>query len=151
MNTQYRKASESDIPFIAKIRSSEWATEDYWNKRITSYLNGELNPQQALPQRILYVATEEDSIVGFIAGHFTQRLGCDGELQWLNVISAYQRKGIASGLTKLLAAWFVEQKIFRICVNVDPANKKAQQFYKTLGAENINEHWLIWENINILL
>jgi len=82
-----------------------------------------------------------------VAGHLTRRHGCDGELQWINVIPERRGSGIASELLRLLAGWFVEQKAFRICVNVDPSNAVARAFYIRHGAEKLNDHWLVWNDI----
>jgi hypothetical protein len=59
--------------------------------------------------------------------------------------------GIAPELLRLLAGWFVKQEALRICVDVDPANTMARQFYARHGAEHLNEHWMVWDNINLLL
>ena len=147
----YREANKSDIPTISKIRAAIWESEDFWNNRISGYLNGEHNPQQALKPRIIYVALDGDKIVGFIAGHLTRRYECNGELEWVNVIEEYQKKGIASKLLGLLASWFIVQKSYCICVDVDPANTIARNFYKRLGATDLNKHWLVWEDISIAL
>jgi ribosomal protein S18 acetylase RimI-like enzyme len=147
----YKQAERSDIPAMARIRAAEWESEAYWNVRISRYLDCELHPQQALMPRIIYVASEGDCLVGFIAGHLTRRHACDGELEWINVIPECRGSGVAAGLLRLLAAWFVEQKALRICVNVDPANTAAQRFYRRHGAETLNEHWLVWNNINVVL
>lgn len=148
---QYKKAEGSDIPAMARIRAAEWETEAYWNVRISRYLDCELHPQQALTPRVIYVASEGDSLLGLIAGHLTRRFGCDGELEWINVIPERRGSKIASELLRLLAAWFVEQKASRICVDVDPANTTAQRFYRRHGAVNLNAHWLVWNNINAVL
>jgi ribosomal protein S18 acetylase RimI-like enzyme len=147
----YRQVERSDIPAMARIRAAEWESEAYWNVRISRYLDGELHPQHALKERVNYVASEGDTLVGFIAGHLTRRHGCDGELEWINVIPERRGSGIASGLLRLLAAWFVEQKASRICVDVDPANTAAQRFYRRHGAENLKPHWLVWHNIKDVL
>lgn len=131
----------NDIPDLAKIRAAEWESEEYWMRRISGYLKYERHPQQALMPRIIYVATADGLIAGFIAGHLSQRLGCDGELEWINVIPSYRRKGIASELVKQLAIWFIEKNAFKICVN------GSGQFYETLGAKQFNKHWMIWEDI----
>jgi ribosomal protein S18 acetylase RimI-like enzyme len=86
-----------------------------------------------------------------IAGHLTRRYACDGELQWIYVIPKRRGSGIASELLRLLAAWFAEQKASRICVDVDPANTTARRFYTRRGAANLNEHWLVWHDINVVL
>jgi GNAT superfamily N-acetyltransferase len=147
----YRQANESDIPAIAHIRATEPETEAYWNQRISAYWNRTHHPQQALLPRIIYVATDENTIIGFIGGHLTHRFDCDGELQWIDVIPAHRKSGIASELLQQLAKWFVEQKALRICVNCAPDNLIAQNFYKQLGAENLNEHWLFWSNISTII
>jgi ribosomal protein S18 acetylase RimI-like enzyme len=104
-----------------------------------------------LPQRVIYVATEADSLAGFIAGHLTRRYKCDGELEWIDVISEHRRSGVASELLRRLAAWFVEQKASRVCVDVQPANIAARRFYAKHGAEKLNEHWLVWNDIKNVL
>lgn len=147
----YRLTDKTDVPAMARIRAQEWETEEYWNTRITRYLDRELHPQHALMPRISYVASEADSIVGFIAGHLTRRYACDGELEWINVIPERRGSAIASELLRLLAAWFVEQKASRICVDVDPANTAARGLYMWHGAESLNEHWLVWNDIKVVL
>jgi ribosomal protein S18 acetylase RimI-like enzyme len=147
----YRQVERSDIPALARIRAKEWETEEYWKIRISRYLDCETHPQQALTPRAIYTALEGDTFVGFIAGHLTHRHSCDGELEWINVIPERRGSGIASGLLRHLAAWFVTQKASRICVDVDPANAAARRFYQRHGADNLNEHWLVWNSINIVL
>jgi GNAT superfamily N-acetyltransferase len=87
--------------------------------------------------------------VGFIAGHLTERFGCDGELQWINVIAKFRKAGIATKLLHLLAKWFVKRNAFYICV--DPGNEQSRKFYAGQGAENLNKHWMAWKDINIVL
>jgi ribosomal protein S18 acetylase RimI-like enzyme len=147
---QYRQATESDIPTLAKIRSGNWGTEEFWNSRIEGYFRGQTHPQHALIPRIMYAVEDGGAIIGFIAGHLTTRYHCHGELQWIDVIPEYRRKGAASGLLKLLASWFVERSARKICVDVDPANMIARNFYRSNGAEDLNEHWLVWEDITVI-
>jgi ribosomal protein S18 acetylase RimI-like enzyme len=148
---QYREAKESDVVGMSKIRAENWGTEDYWNTRIAGYLNWQHNPQQALSSRIIYIASDNEKVVGFIAGHLTRRFECDGELEWIDTINKYRRNGIATELLRLLAAWFVDNMAFQICVDSDPSNLIARQFYKKLGAEELNKHWLVWRNIKLIV
>src|SRR5437870_4357210 len=130
---EYRQAVPSDIPAMARLRGSEeegGASEE----RMARYLAGEHHPQHALMPRVLYVALEGDAVVGYIAGHLTRRYGCDGELQWIYVIPERRGSGVASELLCRLAAWFVEQKASRICVDVTPTNTRARRFYTRHGA-----------------
>ena len=147
----YRQADKTDIPAMARIRAAEWGEEEYWSTRISRYLNCELHPQQALMPRVIYVAWEGDSLVGMIAGHLTRRYSCDGELEWINVIPERRGSGIALELLRRLAAWFAEQKASRVCVDVDPANTTARRFYMRHGTKNLNEHWLVWNDIKVVL
>ncbi|MGN6640247.1 MAG: GNAT family N-acetyltransferase [Mucilaginibacter sp.] len=149
MAISYRIATRNDIPAIAYLRSLEWETEDFWVPRVTGYMNGVNTPQHGFPERIVYVAEEDNVITGFIAGHLTTRLNCGGELEWINVETDYRRKGIAAELVHKLAAWFIEQNAHKICV--DPGNENARKFYTALGAENLNQHWMYWQDISILL
>ncbi|SRR5437879_6101215 len=151
MHVHYRQAGKSNVPAMARIRAGEWGTEEYWRVRISRYLDRELHPQQALLPRVIYVALEGDSLVGFIAGHLTRRYACDGELEWINVIRERRGSVVASELLRLLAAWFAKQKASRICVDVDPANTTARRFYMRHGADNLNEHWLVWNDIKVVL
>jgi len=151
MHVHYRQAGKSNVPAMARIRAGEWGAEEYWRVRISRYLDRELHPQQALLPRVIYVALEGDSLVGFIAGHLTRRYACDGELEWINVIRERRGSVVASELLRLLAAWFAKQKASRICVDVDPANTTARRFYMRHGADNLNEHWLVWNDIKVVL
>jgi ribosomal protein S18 acetylase RimI-like enzyme len=147
----YRQTEEADIPGMARLRASRWGEAEYWKSRISQYLKGELNPQQALAPRVCYVAVDGSAVVGLVAGHLTRRHACDGELEWIDVILEQRRSGVASELLRLLARWFVQQGAFRICVNVDPSNAAARAFYIRNGAGNLNEYWLVWNDISSVL
>ena|SRR6201996_424529 len=147
----YRQADTTDISGMARLRAAEWEQEEYWRNRIARYMACEQHPQQALRPRVVYVALEDNSVVGFVAGHLTRRYGCDGELEWINVAPASRGSGVASKLLELLAAWFAEQNAASVCVNVDPNNTIARRFYTRHGAENFNEYWLVWNDIGVAL
>jgi ribosomal protein S18 acetylase RimI-like enzyme len=148
---KFKEAIESDIAALAAIRAAEWETDAFWHNRISGYMSGEHHPQKALEPRIVYIAEENNNVSGFIAGHLTQRYECDGEIQWLNVTPENKRSGLASKLIELLASWFIQQSACRICVNVDPENTAARNFYKHHGAADLNKYWLLWEDISIVL
>lgn len=148
-NTVYREAYLIDVPFLASVRAANSGNLEFWNKRIHSYLEGSHHPQQALIPRIIYVASVNTDIIGFVAGHLTRRYGCDGELQWIDVLENYRRGGTASQLIKILARWFIDQKAKKICV--DPGNEAVRKFYEKNGAETLNEHWMVWKDIGRIL
>jgi ribosomal protein S18 acetylase RimI-like enzyme len=147
----FREAGKADVPAMARIRAARWETQEFWERRISGYMDGEHHPQKALMPRVIYVALEGDSVVGFIAGHLTRRYACDGELEWIDVVAERRRSGVASELLRLLAAWFAGEKALRICVDVDPTNTIARRFYTRHGAESLNPHWLVWNDINVVL
>jgi GNAT superfamily N-acetyltransferase len=136
---------------MARIRAEEWETVDYWLARIAGYLDGTQDPRNSLPPREAFAATLDDEVVGFVAGHCTQRHGCTGELEWINVASAHRGRGIASALLRAIAAWFVESRATNVCVDVDPANLSARRLYETHGARELNPHWLVWDDIGTVL
>jgi GNAT superfamily N-acetyltransferase len=141
-----RPVEPADIPAMAAIRAAEWETDAYWRDRIGRYLSGKQSPQQALAERAAFVAVEDGRIVGFVAGHRTRRLGCDGELQWINVESSSRGQGIAGGLMDAIGAWFVGHGVLRVCVNVEPENGAARRLYSKHGAQRLNNYWMIWED-----
>ena len=112
---------------------------------MSRYLVGTHHPQHALPPRAMWVAVRDGSLVGYVAGHLTRRYACDGELQWLYVTAADRRSGIASALFGLLAGWFAEHGARRVCVNVD--DPAAREFYRSRGADELHEHWMVWSDV----
>jgi len=91
MKSVIREGVLADVRRLARLRAAVWGTEQYWHDRIGGYMRGELHPQQALAPRVVLVAEGGEDIVGFIAGHLTRRFGCDGELEWLDVVAECRR------------------------------------------------------------
>jgi ribosomal protein S18 acetylase RimI-like enzyme len=146
----YRQADKSDIPAMARM-GSEGEEGRVSADRMARYLGGTHHPQDALMPRIIYVAVENDSVVGYVAGHLTRRYECDGELQWIYVAAEHRRRRVGSELVRLLASWFATQNASRICVNVAPDNAGAQNFYARQGAQNLNRQWMVWSEINAVV
>ena len=144
---RYRRAQRSDVPHMAQIWGIEKGEGGTSEERMIAYFEGRLHPQKALLPRVVYVAEEGDAMIGYIAGHLTQRHECDGELEWIYVIPQRRRSGVASNLLLCLVAWFKEQQAVRVCVNVAPSNTVAHRFYARNGAEVMNQHWLVWSDI----
>ena len=117
-----------------------------------AYFNGQHHPQQALLPRAGYVALDGDQVIGYIAGHRTNRHGCEGEVQYLFVAPVYRRRGIAAMLLRLLATWFHEQDAHRVCVGVaDDSPREAKPFVESVGATPLKKHWYAWEDIVAVL
>lgn len=143
----FRAADLGDVAELARIRATEWGTSPYWQERIGGYIVGKRNPGHALAPRTVVAALRAEKVVGFAAAHLTQRLGCSGELQWINVDRESRRLGIATSLLGLVANWFVDQLSTRVCVDPDD---EARAFYVRLGAQPLGNHWLVWPDIRVL-
>lgn len=143
----YRPATLRDVSAMAQLRSEQWGNAPDWEGTVAAYLSGEHHPRQARLPRVAIVAEEEGEIVGFIAGHLTGRHRCDGELQWINVSASQRRHGVASELLQHLAQWFMENDARRVCVDVQPRNATARAFYARHGAEPLNDHWMVFQDI----
>jgi GNAT superfamily N-acetyltransferase len=103
-----------------------------------------------LAPRAAFVGIDDGLVAGFIAGHLTERFGCAGELEWISIRPQYRRRGVASGLLRLIAGWFRDQGAGRICVDVAPSAVDARAFYSAPGAVELKPHWMIWEDIRKL-
>lgn len=144
----YRVVERDDVSVLARLRR-EGEGGGGSEGRMTRYLAGEHHPHQALLPRIMYMATDGDAPTGYIAGHLTERFGCDGELQWIYVVENYRGTEVALELLILLAAWFTEHKAHRICVDV--GSERSRNFYRRHGAEDFKPHWLVWNDIGTVL
>ena len=145
----YRQISEQDVPSLAQIRATNSGSLQHWSARITNYLCGVVNPQNALAQRIIYCAEYDGAIVAFVAGHLSTRFGCEGELQWIDTKSEFRGKGVGSHLVQLLAYWFISNKAYKICV--DPGDQISRKFYEKNGAVMLNEHWMYWNDVRAII
>ena len=113
------------------------------------YLAGTHHPQQALLPRMLWMASAGPSPIGYVAGHLTRRFGCDGELQWIYVVPEHRRAQVASTLLRALATWFLGQGARRVCVDI--GSDDARPFYSRHGAVEMNRHWMVWDDIGVVL
>ena len=143
---QYRKADLADVSELVGLPREGEAGGD---PRMLRYLAGEHHPQQALLPRAMWMAAEGRSPIGYVAGHLTRRFGCDGELQWIYVVSQYRRTQVGSKLLRFLAGWFLEHGAHRICVDV--GDDEARPFYERHGAVELNQHWMVWNDIGRIL
>ena len=136
---------------MAAIRAAEWETQAYWEKRIGAYLEGNVSAQHAVPGHAVFVADVEGEVVGFVAGHRTTRHKCQGELEWIDVVAAHRRRGIAGRMVVRLAEWFVQQQALRVCIDVKPENSVARGLYAKFGARPLNPYWMFWEDVGVAL
>lgn len=144
-----RKATSEDVLGMASIRALYWESPAFWMQRIGGYLAGSYSPQQALALRCSFVAVHGLQVAGFVAGHHSLRLECDGELQWLDVAPEWRRRGIAAQLLGAMLGWFAANAMHRICVNVEPANEAARALYSKFGAAPFGDFWMIWDDVRL--
>ena len=143
-----RRADLADVPGLACLRQ-EGEAGGASTERMTRYLAGEHHPQEALLPRAMWVALAGDAPIGYVAGHLTRRFGCDGELQWIYVVSEHRRTQVASQLLALLAQWFLDYNARYVCVDV--GDDAARPFYRRFGAVDLNKHWMAWSDIAVAL
>lgn len=148
---QFREATLLDVPEISRLCALSPMEEGYWRARIEGYLNFELNPHQATEHRLLYVALHKGIIIGFVAGHVTKRQEYAGQIQWITTASPCRRTGVASELLWIIAGWFIENNVQSVRVDVDPENTGARKFYQHHHASGINQYWLYWDDIQVVL
>jgi GNAT superfamily N-acetyltransferase len=141
------RATEADVPAMAELRErSGWpgGASATW---MAHYLKGEHHPREALALRIAFVAADGQDVVGYIFGHLTRRLDCQGELQWFLVDPAARGGPTATQLWSHLRDWFLAQGACRICVNVEVSNLPACRFYARMGAAELGSQWMIWSDL----
>ena len=146
------EASTNNVQAIVDVTFRSF--EDAFNKpfymereaaihRWKAYMRKEHHPQKAKDPRIVYIAIIDGEIVGFIAGHLTERFNLEGELQSIYVLPKHQQQGLGTQLVIALAEWFKEWNAKTVCVDHKDGS---EGFYIKLGAR-YNEHgWLVWDN-----
>ena len=157
MDYTITEATISDVPDIVDVTLLSF--EDAFKKpfyltredaihRWTAYIRKEHHPQKAKDPRIIYKAIANGIIVGFIAGHLSERFDLEGELQSIYILPEHQGNGLGTQLVISLAEWFKKWNARQVCVGPIDGS---EGFYIKLGAKQ-NEHgWLVWENILDLL
>ena len=152
MNYTIVEAGIDDVEAIVDVTFRSF--EDAFNKpfymereaaihRWKAYMRKEHHPRDAKDPRIVYVSIINGEIVGFVAGHLTERLGLAGELQSIYVLPGHQQQGLGTQLVIALAKWFEKWNAKAVCVDHKGGS---EGFYIKLGARP-NEHgWLVWDN-----
>jgi GNAT superfamily N-acetyltransferase len=117
--------------------------------RWETYFNG-TSPASSKPPRVIYKAVTGGTIIGYIAGHLTNRYGLDAEIQSFFITKEYQRNGTGKQLLKMFLEWLLIQRVKSLCAGINPVNKY-QAFYLKYGGKYLNEHWIWWEDVEELL
>lgn len=146
MSIRYRQATSDDVGAMAECRLTDPAAGRA-DERMRAYFEGTYAPGDALVPRAGFVAFDDQTMVGYIAGHRTTRMGADGEIEYLFVAPSARRKGIARELTRLQLMWFFDNGARSVIVNTDPDYPGSTEFYLACGASQINRHWLRWNDL----
>lgn len=159
MGISIREATLADADAIARVQAEAMVGSVYYDEsvsveheaarrlpRIAGYLAGTYSPSHADAPRATFVARSDDSIVGFIAGHESTRLGATAELQWMFVRPDDQRQGVGGRLLEPLARWFVARSATRVIIDAPPENPY-RAFYLKHGAIPFDAYWLYWPDI----
>jgi len=89
------------------------------------------------PTKCIYVAEEENKIIGFIVGelfdkteYWYRKINCFAELDELYVDEEYRSKGVGAKLMTQFKNWCKEQGVDRISLEVSAANVPSILFYQ---------------------
>ena len=146
------EAGIDDVDAIVDVTFQSF--EDAFNKpfymereaavhRWKAYMRKEHHPRDARDPRIAYVSIINGEIVGFVAGHLTERLGLEGELQSIYVLPEHQGHRLGTQLVVALAQWFKKWDAKEVCVDHKDGS---EGFYIKLGARFNDHGWLVWDN-----
>ncbi len=124
----------------------ESAVAEHLRPRVKGYFDGSYHPSHAMAPRAMFVAVTNGRIVGFVAGHLSTRMGCEGELQWIFVRPSEQRRGIGAALLRPMADWFKKVGGTHVIVDAPPGHP-SRDFYRHFGALPLDSYWLHWPDI----
>lgn len=156
---QVRLALKTDLDSIARVQARTMVASDHYDEsvnleseferlrpRVAGYFRGTYHPSHSLSERAVFVAEHDGRIIGFVAGHRSTRMGCEGELQWMFVSPRWQRQGVGAELLRPMARWFAGQESTHVIVDAPPSNP-SRAFYLKHGARPLDEYWLHWRDI----
>lgn len=135
-------ATLNDLPALCRLRAEYQGHALEWEPRITAYMIGQQTPAFGLPDRQVFVAVEDNEVVGIIAGHLTTRFHCQGEIHWLHVQANRRGRRIADKLLAAMLDWFRTHNAQKICIEVPPSNDAARKFLSRHHADSIGPLWL---------
>ncbi|MGR5239099.1 N-acetyltransferase family protein [Vibrio alfacsensis] len=115
------------------------AEEIEQEKSIARYLDN--------PECLVFVAKNEDDIIGFISGHFCELISTVskpvmmGSIDELYVLPEYRKQGAAKALVERMEATFLDYGVKQMFVEVWDFNQTAMTLYENHGFGH-HIHWL---------
>lgn len=143
-NIAYRKATLEDCYSIAELKGIVWNTTYkgiYPDEKLTGY---DVQKNEQILQNIvnnpdieIYVATDNDKIVGFMTcgkpfkpfRHYEQEVGV------LYILKEYQKQGVGKGFFEIARNQVKEAGYDEFMVAVNSQNVNAIQFYLAMGGK----------------
>jgi len=143
-NITYRKATIEDCYAIAELKVIVWNTTYqgiYPDEKLQGY-DVKKNEQilQSIvdnPEIEIYVATEQNKIVGFMTcgKPYKPFLHYEQEVGLLYILKEYQKQGIGKGFFEIARKQVKEAGYNEFIVAVNSRNENAIQFYLAMGGK----------------
>jgi len=143
-NITYRKATIEDCYAIAELKGIVWNTTYqgiYPDEKLQGY-DVKKNEQilQSIvdnPEIEIYVATEQNKIVGFMTcgKPYKPFLHYEQEVGLLYILKEYQKQGIGKGFFEIARKQVKEAGYNEFIVAVNSRNENAIQFYLAMGGK----------------
>lgn len=99
------------------------------------------------PECLVFVACENETIVGFISGHFCELISTVsqpvqmGSIDELYVVKSHRSHGLGMALCQHIEGRFIDYGVKEIFVEVWQFNQSAVEFYRQFGFDH-HIHWL---------
>ena len=154
---EIRKAKKEDMKDIQKLRYLLAKYEKYLGLNIVipewayTYV-GEKDFNYFLNEQYIFVAIEDNKIVGFITGEIFKKKAWYnvqlGEINNIFVLEEYRQKGIGKKLVKTMIDTFKQEGITNIDLYTFGNNIDAIKFYEKIGFKKYNVQ-MLYEKDNI--
>ena len=154
---EIRKAKKEDMKDIQKLRYLLAKYEKYLGLNIVipewayTYV-GEKDFNYFLNKQYIFVAIEDNKIVGFITGEIFKKKAWYnvqlGEINNIFVLEEYRQKGIGKKLVKTMIDTFKQEGITNIDLYTFGNNIDAIKFYEKIGFKKYNVQ-MLYEKDNI--
>ncbi len=141
-----KSLTEKDTGLISQVKKLFVEMYDYYSQKgltISLIKNGEeLWMNSILPtlnrMNVLFVAVEEEEVVGFIYGYFSFTKDYMGSLKTGVIAETYvkqeiRKKGIGNFLVQAIENWFISKEVHSIELQVIFKNENAISFWEKHG------------------
>ncbi|MEO6349000.1 MAG: GNAT family N-acetyltransferase [Aquaticitalea sp.] len=143
MELTIRNATLKDAEQIAELSSelgypsSKQATQN----RLKTILKS--------PDQCMYVAVQEDIIVGWIHGFYALRVESEGfvEIGGLVVSQEFQKKGIGKRLVKQVCNWSTTKQCENIRDRCNTVRLESHKFYEKLGSKTSKDQRIFHKSL----